>query len=478
MAAALSPLLSIRSDPAGAAQPHGHRPSPPSVPPPPHSAVATALVARRAPKLPWYRTERGRRWAVASCLLGLYFVTPFVTVGGRPLLGFDRTTLRLYVGGVGLWMDDLFLVLLAVLLGVALILLFTVWLGRVWCGWACPQTVILDLRDQLRALLRVRSRNGQAVRLAKRSTAELLFLLFNVAGAATLVAYVIPPGEIVARIRDNTLPFWAWATWGVTFTLLYGELLGLGRRFCTRVCPYAKLQGVLFDRATLVVEYDRTRMADCIDCKRCVKVCPTEIDIRDGLQVECIACGECIDACDAIMAKVGREPRLIQFHFGSTSAEPARVVRPAVVVLAVACVALTIGLVHAAVGRAPVEVSVLRDRFHLFHVAQDGRLMNSYTLVAENRTGAPVALTGWVEGIDGLELVLPHNPVSVAPGAVYRTRFVLVLVAGHRLAPGNHPVTVRLMTAESEPIRVAAATAFTVPEATERKPPRARGKTE
>jgi len=114
-----------------------------------------------------------------------------------------------------------------------------------------------------------------------------------------------------------------------------------------------------------------------------------------------------------------------------------------------------------------VEASVLRDRYHLYHVAKDGRLMNSYTLVAENRTSAPVALTCWVEGVDELELVIPHNPMTVKAGAVRKTRFVLVLPAGHPLPPGNHPVTVHLMTAETDPITVEAATAFTVPEADE-----------
>jgi len=429
--------------------------------------MASAPAARRTPKSPpppWYRTEHGRRWAVAVVLLTAYFATPFIEIGGHPLLGFDRHTLRIYVGGVGLWMDDLFLVLLATLLAVAVMILVTVWLGRIWCGWACPQTVILDLHDQLHALFPVRSGDGRVARLAKRSTAELLFLLLNGAGATALIAYIIPPGELIAAVEANALPFWAWATWGAAFTLFYGELIGLGRRFCTHVCPYAKLQGVLFDRATLVVEYDRTREVDCIDCKRCVKVCPTEIDIRDGLQVECIACGECVDACDEIMRKVGTPPELIQFNFGSTSAPPARVLRPQVVILAVACLCLTAALIHAAVGRAAVKASVLRDRYHLFHVAKDGRLMNSYTLVAENRTTEPVTLTCWVAGVDGLDLVIPHNPMTVKAGVVRKSRFVLVLPAGHPLPPGNHPVTVHLMTAEAAPITVAVATAFTVPE--------------
>ena len=423
--------------------------------------------APKPPPPPWYRTERGRRWAVAAVLLAAYFATPFIDIGGHPLLGFDRHTLRLYVGGVGLWLDDLFIVLLATLLAVALILLVTVWLGRIWCGWACPQTVILDIRGQLRTLLKIRSRDGKALRWAKQVVLETAFLLLNLAVATTFIFYLVPPKETVHLLATGTLPFWVWATWGALFTLLYGELLALGRRFCTHVCPYAKLQGVLFDRATLVVEYDRTREQDCIDCKRCVKVCPTEIDIRDGLQVECIACGECIDACDEIMRKVGTPLELIQFNFGSTSTPPRRILRPQVVILALACLCLTAALVHAAVGRAAVEASVLRDRYHLFHEAKDGRLMNSYTLVAENRTAEPVALTCWVEGIDGLELVIPHNPVAVQPGAVRKTRFVLVLPAGHPLPPGNHPVTIHLMTAESDPITVAAATAFTVPEAVE-----------
>jgi cytochrome c oxidase accessory protein FixG len=412
---------------------------------------------------PWYRTHRGRRWAFATTLLAIYLVTPFISVGGRPLLGFDRHALRLYVGGVALWMDDLFLVLLATLLLVALILLLTVWLGRVWCGWACPQTVVLDVRDLLERLLRIRGRDGRAVRLTKRGAVEGMFFLVTLVGTTAFLWYFYPPPEFFTDLTAWRLPGWAWATWLILFGLFYGELLWLGRRFCTRACPYAKLQGVLFDRATLVVEYDRTRDPDCIDCKKCIKVCPTEIDIRDGLQVECIACGECIDACDEIMAKVGSPPKLIQFTFGSTSEPKQRVLRPAVVAMAVACVVLTVALTRVAIARPEVEVSALRDRMHLFHVARDGRLMNSYTAVIENRTEAPQALTLWADGLEGLELVTPSNPVTVAPGTVRKVRFILVHHAWHPLAAGDYPVTLHLLSEAQHPVAATAATTFTVP---------------
>lgn len=396
-------------------------------------------------------------------LLTAYLATPFISVGGQPLLGFDRHTLRLYVGGVGLWMDDLFLVLLATLLLVALILLFTVWLGRVWCGWACPQTVVLDVRDQLQRLFRVRGRDARAVRLAKRGAVEGLFFAVTVVGTTAFLWYFYPPAELLADLVAWRLPVWVWTTWAILFALFYGELLWLGRRFCTRACPYAKLQGVLFDRATLVVEYDRTRDPDCIDCKKCIKVCPTEIDIRDGLQVECIACGECIDACDEIMAKVGSPPKLIQFTFGSTG-EPRRgVLRPAVVAMAIVCVALTVTLTRVAIARPAVEISVLRDRMHLFHVARDGRLMNSYTAAIENRTGEPQALTLWIDGLDGLELITPSNPVTVAAGEVRKVRFTLVHRDWRPLGEGSHTVTLRLLTTAEPPVEADAATTFTVP---------------
>ena len=422
--------------------------------PPPH--------ARRA-ATPWYRTHRGRRWVFAGFLLVAYLGIPFVTIGGQPLLGFDRHTLRLYVGGVGLWMDDLFLVLLATLLLVALILLLTVWLGRVWCGWACPQTVVLDVRDFLQRLFRIRGRDGRGVRLAKRSAVEGLFLALNIAGATAFVWYFYPPAELFADLVARRLPGWVWATWAILFVLFYGELLWLGRRFCTRACPYAKLQGVLFDRATLVVEYDRTRDPDCIDCKRCIKVCPTEIDIRDGLQVECIACGVCIDACDEIMAKVGSPPKLIQFTFGSTSEPRRRVVRPVVVAMAIACLALTVVLTRLAIARPAVEVSVLPDRMHLFHVARDGRLMNAYTAVIENRSTLPQELTLWVDGLAGLDLITPSNPVTVASGEVRKVRFTLVLRDWHSVDAGSRPVTLHLLTAAEPPVAADAATTFTVP---------------
>jgi polyferredoxin len=323
--------------------------------------------------------------------------------------------------------------------------------------------VVLDVRDQLQRLFRIRGRDGRAVRLAKRSAVEGLFFAVNVAGTTAFLWYFYPPAELFSDLVARRLPEWVWATWAIFFALFYGELLWLSRRFCTRACPYAKLQGVLFDRATLVVEYDRTRDPDCIDCKKCIKVCPTEIDIRDGLQVECIACGECIDACDEIMAKVGSPPKLIQFTFGSTREPKRRVLRPAVVAMAVACLALTVTLARVAIARPAVAVSVLRDRNHLFHVARDGRLMNSYTAAIENRTGEAQALTLWVDGLAGLELVTPSNPVTILPGDVRTVRFILVHPDWRPLGEGSHPVALHLLTAEETPVEAAAATTFIVP---------------
>jgi cytochrome c oxidase accessory protein FixG len=376
-----------------------------------------------------------RRWvgvAQAALFLGL----PFVRVRGESAFRFDVPSLRLHVLGATIWMDEFFVVLLATLAAGFLFLLVTFVWGRVWCGWSCPQTVLGDLTQSLAAeRARKRPRRG---RLALAwGTVAVVSVVFS---AATLW-YFVTPDEFLKRLADGDLgPVlgWSWVVLGAT---LFLDLAFVRGRFCATTCPYAKLQGVLFDRATLVVAYDERRDAECIDCLACVRVCPTGIDIREGLQAECIACAQCVDACIPIMARKG-SPTLVDYFFGAPGEEPRRL-RPVVVALGVATLLAGAGTVAASVqaGRASLDLTAAFSSRFTPRLAPDGAVVNAYDVAIENRGRRTVRLSLSLAPESGRATVSPER-VEIAPGE-HRRVFLVATATG--LGPG--PVVQAELTA-------------------------------
>lgn len=376
-----------------------------------------------------------RRW-VGLIQAAVFVGLPFVTVRGESALRFDVASLRLHVLGATLWMDEFFVVLLACLAFAFVFLLVTFVWGRVWCGWSCPQTILGDLTQAL-ASERARKKRRPARLALAWGTVALVAVVFS---AATLW-YFVPPWEFLARlVRLELGPVLAgsWAVLGLTLFLDLGFVRG---RFCATTCPYAKLQGVLFDRATLVVAYDERRDAECIDCLACVRVCPTGIDIRDGLQAECIACAQCVDACAPILARYGK-PTLVDYFFGAPGERP-RLLRPVVVALAAASVLAVGGTVFAAVdaGRASIDLTAAFSSRFVPRRGPDGRVVNAYDLAFENRGRREVTLRLSLAPAQGQATVRPEV-VVLAPGE-HRKVFLVANASG--LGPG--PVVEAQLTA-------------------------------
>ncbi len=214
--------------------------------------------------------------------------------------------------------------------------------------------------------------------------------------------------------------------------VLFLDLGFVRGRFCATTCPYAKLQGVLFDRSTLVVAYDDRRDAECIDCGACVRVCPTGIDIRDGLQAECIACAQCIDACEPILARLGR-PTLVDYFWGAPGGRP-RFLRPTVLALGAASVLALGGTVAAGVhaGRASLDLSAAFSTRFAPRLGPDGRVVNAYEVSFENRGDAPVTLRLALAPARGEATVSPER-VELAPG---EHRRVTLVASASGLGPG------------------------------------------
>jgi cytochrome c oxidase accessory protein FixG len=374
------------------------------------------------------RIGRFRRWrwiagaAQALVALGL----PFLSVGGQSALRLDVPAGRLHAFGASFAIDEAFVVLAATLLLTAGFLLVTLTLGRVWCGWACPQTVLGDLTAWV-----VPERRARPRRL-RRPLGFLAVGLVSAVVAADLVWYFVPPAEFFRGLAAGTLGPWVAGSWAALFAVLFLDLAFLRATFCATACPYAKLQGVLFDRSTLVVAYDARRDEDCVDCGACVRVCPTGIDIRDGLQAECIACAECVDACTPVMAKLRRAPDLVGYFPGEPG-RPARWLRPGVLALGAGTVAGAALLVAVLVGRVLLDLSATPELGFAPRRTPDGLAVNAYAVALENHGRRPVTVA--------LALDAPGGAVAVRPAAVPlgpgERRQLRLLASASGLPPGS-----------------------------------------
>jgi cytochrome c oxidase accessory protein FixG len=353
---------------------------------------------------------------------------PFVSVGGESALRLDVPAGRLHAFGASFAIDEAFVVLAATLLVTFAFLLVTLLWGRVWCGWACPQTVLGDLTSWVVPEQRKQPRPW------RRPLGFLAVAAVGAVVAANLLWYFVPPAAFFRRLAAGTLGPVLGGSWAALFAVLFLDLAFLRATFCATACPYAKLQGVLFDRSTLVVAYDARRTADCIDCGACVRVCPTSIDIRAGLQTECIACAACIDACAPIMAKLRRKPDLVGWFHGEPGGRP-RPLRPAALALGAATLASAALLVAVVATRSLLDLSALPEQAFPPRRAGDGRAVNAYTVALENHGREPVTVALALRAA-GAEVQVRPERVPLGPG---ERRQVRVVASARGLAPGLAP---------------------------------------
>lgn len=345
--------------------------------------------------------------------LSLFLLVPFVKVDGESLLRFDVPTLRLHFFGATIWMQDFFSVLLFTLFAAFLFIFLTLLLGRVWCGWSCPQTVLCDLTrfpNRLKLMP-----GGQRV---WRQTAFAIIAL--VLGFVT-VAYFVSPWELIQKLRRNETGSVAVISTGVLAVLFYLNLVFLRRRFCTTICPYAKLQGAITDDKTLIIQMDPLRRDECLDCGKCFRVCPTGLDIRDGMQVGCIMCAECIDACNGVMA--GKKSKgLIGYAFGvSSEGAGIKLIRPAVVASGAATLLMLAFMLFQHSARLPFDFSILPHPMEARYT-KEGKIINAYILSIKNKSCDDILLTlGLGKGNEKEEFYhTATDQLAVAAGRVER----------------------------------------------------------
>jgi len=416
-----------------------------------------------------YREVKGRfdrlRDLSVVLLLGAYYIGPWITWGGRQAVLFDLPARKFYIFGLTFWPHDfIFLSWLLIICAMSLFF-FTALAGRLWCGFACPQTVWTQAFVWIERWVegphtkRAKLDKGPwtAEKVFKKTTKQALWLGFALWTGFIFVGYFTPVRELAPSLVSFTAGSWEWF-WVIFYGFAtYGNAAFMREQVCKYMCPYARFQSAMFDKDTLVISYDEKRgeprgrgkqgasrdeagLGDCINCTLCVQACPTGIDIRDGLQYECIACAACIDACDSIMDQVGSPRGLIKYTTQhAIDGNKTKLFRPRIVIYGTLLLLLCVGFVAAISSRAELHLDVLRDRNALYRESTDGQVENVYTLKVQNKTDEPATIELVVTGLPGLT-VETDPPVLRLDGGELKIVPARVQVSRDAAAAGGHDI--------------------------------------
>jgi len=377
-----------------------------------------------------------------AILLGIFYLFPWFTWDDRQAVLFDLPAQQFYIFGLVFWPQDLiYLALLLIIAGLALFF-FTTLAGRLWCGFACPQTVWTDSFLWMERI--VEGDRPQRMKLDKapfsakkfriKATKHTLWIVFSLFTGLTFVGYFSPIRELSMNILDWSLGGWE-VFWLFFYGLAtYGNAGWLREQICIYMCPYARFQSSMFDKDTMIIAYDEERgeprgsrkrsddlkeknLGACINCTLCVQVCPTGIDIRDGLQYQCISCSACIDVCNDVMDKMKYPRGLIRYTTEhALHHEGTHVFRPRVFVYGGILLALILGLFYSIADRLPIDVDIIRDRTNLYTETNSGHIKNTYMLRLMNKDKDNHDYQLTASGIDGLTLEKNKAVISVAAG--------------------------------------------------------------
>lgn len=424
----------------------------------------------------------GWRWTMVWLTQAFFYGLPWLQWNGRQAVLFDPSQRRFSVFGLLLQPQD-FIYLAALLVISALALFFfTAMAGRLWCGYACPQTVYTEIflwverrieGDRL-ARMRLDEAPWSAQKLLRKGAKQTVWLAIGLITGFTFVGYFTPIRTLAAEAATLSFSPWEWF-WVLFYGFAtYGNAGYLREQVCKFMCPYARFQGALIDRDSMVIAYDTARgdprgsrsrkadratsnLGDCVDCTLCVQVCPTGIDIRDGLQNECIGCAACIDVCDDVMGKMGYAPGLIRYSTengvanGWTRAQMLRrVPRPRVLIYGALLLATTLAFVISLAYRADFRVDVFRDRSMMARVIDNGQIENVYQLHVTNATEQPLNLVVSASGIEGLRMATPAQIALPAEGSsVLPIRLTLSADAADALRGRSSQIFFEVSTAET-----------------------------
>ncbi len=418
---------------------------------------------------------RNVRRVGGAVLFILYFGTAWINWNGRQAVWWDLPERKFHVFGATFWPQDFMLLSWLLIICAFGLFFITVFAGRVWCGYTCPQSVFTwvfmwaekitegDRNQRMKLDKAPMSANKFVRKLAKHA----IWLAVGILVAITFVGYFTPIRDLVPDLLTLNVNGWA-AFWIGFFTLAtYGSAGYLREQVCIYMCPYARFQSVMFDKDTLIVSYDPRRgekrgprkkdadykamgLGDCIDCTMCVQVCPTGIDIRDGLQIECIGCAACIDACDAIMDKMNYPRGLISYTTEhNLSGQKTHLLRPRLIGYAIALVAMMGLFAYAVYDRPLVKLDVLKDRV-LYRENEQGNIENVYTLKVMNKAQREQTFVIEATGLDGL--VYEGRSEIRAEGGELVTIPVELSIAAEKLPSSTNEIVFHIRSADDDSI--------------------------
>jgi cytochrome c oxidase accessory protein FixG len=430
------------------------------------------------------------RWLLVWVTQIIFYGLPWLQWNGRQALLFDLASRKFYLFGLVLWPQDIIYLTAILIIAALALFLFTAVGGRLWCGYACPQTVYTEMFMWIEKVIegdrakrmRLDQEPMSARKFALKSAKHGAWIALSLWTGFTFVGYFTPIRPLL--LEFVTFSVTGWSLFWILFYgfATYGNAGWMREQVCMYMCPYARFQSAMFDPDTLVVTYDARRgeprgagskksgraekgLGDCLDCNLCVQVCPTGIDIRNGLQYECIGCAACIDACNHVMAKAELPPGLIRYstqhamkeHYGSRGIWR-HVLRPRVYVYATVIGVVTAALFVAVALRIPLKVDVIRDRGALAREVEDGLVENTYRLQVMNTSERPQRYTISAAGLEGLQVA--SDPTFELNGATTQSVLVRLRAAPEALQPGSNRITINVTAVDDPSVQVNEKTVF------------------
>jgi cytochrome c oxidase accessory protein FixG len=421
------------------------------------------------------------RWAMVFITQLVYYGTPWLYWNERQAVLFDLAARKFYIFGLVFWPQDFIYLTILLLISAYSLFLFTAVAGRLWCGYACPQTVYTEIFLWIERAIegthiqqqRLDQSPAGARKLGLKGLKHGVWIALSLWTGFTLVGYFVPIRQLGHQALMLTIG--GWETFWILFYgfATYGNAGWLREQVCKYMCPYARFQGAMFDRDTLVITYDETRgeprgarsksvdykskgLGDCIDCKICVQVCPTGIDIREGQQYECIGCTACIDGCNQVMDKIGYPRGLIRYSTLNAVAQHddwrlmvKRVFRPRVIVYSIILWIIIGAAAFSLLNRVPVKVDVIRDRTTLAREVEGGKIENVYRLQVMNTREIPQRLVISAQGVEGLAVHGLTQPVEIAP-ASSRMISLALRANADALKPGVNHIEFNITAIDSD----------------------------
>ena len=389
------------------------------------------------------------RTLVSIFYLAVFFTLPFIKVGGEPLFMFNVLQRKFIFFGQVFWPQDFFIFAIGLLTFMVFIIFFTVVFGRVFCGWACPQIIFMEmvfrkieywLDGDINEQRKLKEMPWNAYKIRKRAVKMVVFYFVSFIIANFFLAYIIGMDDVQAMVHEGVTANLGTFISLIGFTSVFFFVYYWFReQVCIVVCPYGRLQGVLLDKKSIVVAYDyvrgeprgklnkdytlQTDHGDCIDCLACVRVCPTGIDIRNGTQLECVNCTACIDACDTIMEKVSKPKGLIRYESEENIAHSKKSkLNWRIAGYSVVLTLLLAFLVVLLVTRDDVDARILRTAGQMFQSLPDGRVSNLYNIKLVNKTRKDITVSLKLENMKG-EIEVISKTLVVPKESYYQTPF-------------------------------------------------------